>query len=294
MDAPGAACSPSASTSACPVTREAPSVSSLRHSDRVSDLRYTHGHHESVLRSHRWRTAENSAGYLLPHLRSGMTILDVGCGPGTITADFARRVAPGTVVGMDSSSDIVAQAKLDNDEANLRFLVGDVYALGTEPIYDVVHAHQVLQHVPDPVGALRAMGAAGRLVAARDSDYEAMTWHPASPALDRWLDLHRTIARRNGGEPDAGRQLLAWAHAAGFTDVTASASAWCFASAEERAWWGGLWADRMASSAIADQARADGLATDEELRDIVAAWRAWSAEPDGWFAVVHGEIVCRS
>lgn len=138
------------------------------------------------------------------------------------------------------------------------------------------------------------MRVAGRLVAARDTDYGAMTWHPATPALDRWLDLYRTIARRNGGEPDAGRRLLAWAHAAGFTDVTATASAWCFASAEERTWWGGLWADRMTSSAIADQARAEGLATDEELRSIAAAWRAWSADPDGWFAVLHGEIVCRS
>lgn len=55
--------------------------------------RYTHGHHESVLRSHRWRTAENSAAYLLPHLDSDTVLLDVGAGPGTITADFAGIVA---------------------------------------------------------------------------------------------------------------------------------------------------------------------------------------------------------
>ncbi len=65
---------------------------------RVEDT-YTHGHAESVLRSHRWRTAENSAGYLLPHLRPGLRLLDVGCGPGTITIDLARRVAPGQVIG---------------------------------------------------------------------------------------------------------------------------------------------------------------------------------------------------
>lgn len=52
---------------------------------------YTHGHHESVLRSHRWRTAENSAAYLPPHVHRGMSLLDVGCGPGTITFDLARR-----------------------------------------------------------------------------------------------------------------------------------------------------------------------------------------------------------
>ena len=62
---------------------------------------YTHGHHESVLRAHRRRTAEDSAGYLLPHLRPGMSVLDVGCGPGTITADLAARVAPGRVTAVE-------------------------------------------------------------------------------------------------------------------------------------------------------------------------------------------------
>jgi SAM-dependent methyltransferase len=60
---------------------------------------YTHGHAEPVLRSHRWRTADNSAAHLLPHLRAGLDVLDVGCGPGTITVDLARRVAPGRVLG---------------------------------------------------------------------------------------------------------------------------------------------------------------------------------------------------
>ena len=71
---------------------------------------YTHGHHASVLRSHEWRTAENSAGYLLPHLRPGLELLDVGCGPGTITVDLALRVAPGRVVGIDPAAEVVERA----------------------------------------------------------------------------------------------------------------------------------------------------------------------------------------
>jgi 2-polyprenyl-3-methyl-5-hydroxy-6-metoxy-1,4-benzoquinol methylase len=72
---------------------------------------YTHGHHESVLRSHRWRTAENSAGYLLPFLSPGLRLLDVGCGPGTITVDLAARVAPGATVGVDREAAVIAEAR---------------------------------------------------------------------------------------------------------------------------------------------------------------------------------------
>ena len=61
---------------------------------------YTHGHHESVLRSHTWRTLENSAAYLIDELQPGRSLLDIGCGPGTITLDFAARLAPGVVTGI--------------------------------------------------------------------------------------------------------------------------------------------------------------------------------------------------
>jgi SAM-dependent methyltransferase len=255
-------------------------------------MTYTHGHDESVLRSHTWRTVENSAAYLLPHLVRGASLLDVGCGPGTITADFAGRVAPGRVVGLDASADVIETARAAHGNA-LEFTTGDVYALDYDDnSFDIVHAHQVLQHLADPVAALREMQRVSRgVVAARDSDYTAFTWYPAEPALDAWLDLYRTIARANGGEPNAGRFLLAWAHAAGFTEVRSGASAWCYASPEDRAWWGGLWADRMTDSAIARQAVADGYASAPALRDIADGWRRWALHPDGWFAVVHGEIL---
>ena len=107
-----------------------------------------------------------------------------------------------------------------------------------------------------------------------------------------WLALYREIARANGGEPDAGRMLLAWARRAGFSAIEPSASAWCFATPEDRAWWGDLWADRITTSAIAEQAEREKFATRAVLEDMAAAWREWAADPDGWFAVVHGEIIC--
>src|SRR5579859_3527219 len=89
------------------------------------DATYTHGHHESVLRSHTWRTAENSAGYLLGHLTPDMELLDVGCGPGTITADLTRLVKH--VTAIDTGPEILATAKENAPRATFR--TGDVHAL---------------------------------------------------------------------------------------------------------------------------------------------------------------------
>ena len=261
---------------------------------------YTHGHHESVLRSHRWRTAENSAAYLLPHLSSGTTVLDVGCGPGTITADFASLVTPARVVALEISEDALASARTEivrRGLTNVDFVAGDVNALEfADDTFDVVHAHQVLQHVSDPVGALREMRRVTKpdgVIAVRDSDYAAFAWYPRLPALDEWLALYRRVARGNGGEPDAGRRLLSWAHAAGFTDVTATSSTWCFADPDDRAWWGGMWADRVRESDMARTAVDAGLATRADLDRIARGWQGWADDPDGWLSILHGELLCR-
>jgi SAM-dependent methyltransferase len=260
--------------------------------------RYTHGHAESVLRSHRWRTVENSAGYLLPHLAPGTDVLDVGCGPGTITIDLARRVAPGRVVGVDRAADVVADAQRAAAEAGVAGIevrVDDVYALDApDGSFDVVHAHQVLQHLTDPVTALREMRRVcrpGGVVAARDAIYRAMTWFPLDPRLDRWLEVYGAVAEGNGGEPDAGSRLTTWALAAGFSDVRGSASAWCFSTPEDRGWWGQTWAERISATALADQAVDRGVATRDELADLADAWRTWAATDGAWFAVLHGELL---
>jgi SAM-dependent methyltransferase len=264
---------------------------------------YTHGHADSVLRSHRWRTAENSAGYLLPHLRSGQRLLDVGCGPGTISIDLAARVAPGEVVALDAAADVVEAARAAATEAgsaNVVAEVGDVYGLRFDDgHFDVVHAHQVLQHVSDPVAALREMRRVctpGGLVAARDCVYRAMHWYPEAPGLERWLEVYCAVAEANGGEPDAGSRLLSWAKAAGFDEsgVTCTASQWCYATPTERSWWSELWAERTTTTSLASRAVELGVSDADELAELGAAWRRWGAHPDAWFAVPNAEILARA
>jgi ubiquinone/menaquinone biosynthesis C-methylase UbiE len=260
--------------------------------------RYSHGHHESVLRSHRWRTAENSAGFLLPRLTRGVSLLDVGCGPGNITADLAGRLDEGSVVGIDLSTDVVAMAAAQyptESHPHLSFEVADVYGLDfAEGRFDVVYAHQVLQHLSKPIDALREMRRVlkpGGTLAVRDADYGTFVWAPREPLLDRWLALYHDITRRNQAEADAGRYLKTWVAAAGFEGLTVSSSNWIFESPEERAWWGGLWADRVLHSDFARQGVEFALTSREELEQISDAFLRWSASDDGFFLLVNVEVL---
>lgn len=259
--------------------------------------RYTHGHERSTLASHSVRTAVNSAAYLLPHLKPGMHILDIGCGPGTITLDLAALASPGKVTGIEyfEAPLLVARAEAAaRSDTTTVFQVGDALKLPFENAsFDVVHAHQVLQHLTDPITALREMVRVckpGGWVAARDADYAAMSWYPELPGLEQWRQTYRAAARANGAEPDAGRRLRAWAHAAGIVNPQVTASVWSYADTETCRWWGDGQASRCAGEIFCQQAKEQGLST-AEIAGIVSAWRQWGCEPDAWFCLLHGELL---
>ncbi len=254
---------------------------------------YTHSHQPVVLAAHASRTAEEAAAFLLTHLKPGMRVLDIGCGPGSITIGLARYVAPGETIGIDQSDEALAAARALAEEqrvTSVQFQRADVYELPFEDAsFDVVYGHQILQHLADPVGALVEAGRvlrSGGYVAVRDADYGTMTHHPHDPILDRWLERYNEVARANGGEPDAGRRLLEWAQAAGFENAHPTASSWLFATPEERQGWAELWAGRRLE-------QPEGSAYGDERRSISDAFRRWAAQPDGWFAFMHGEVLAR-
>ena len=261
--------------------------------------RYTHGHDDSVLRSHRARTVDNSAAYLRPHLRAGIRLLDVGCGPGSLTLDLARHAPNSQVVALERAESVLEEARrtLAPLGPSVSVVAGDVYELQYDAgTFDIVHAHQVLQHLTDPVRALQEMKRVCKpdgVVAVRDSDYGAFRWFPEEPRLDAWLAMYTSVAQRNGAYPDAGRRLLSWAQAAGFREPTVSASAWCYATPEVRTWWASLWADRVTKTTLADQAIDYGLATRADLQEMAAGFRTWSEATDGFFTLTHGELLAR-
>lgn len=267
--------------------------------DRYAGECYSHGYHPAIVGSYTLRTAENSAAFLLPHLRPDAEVLDVGCGPGTITLGLARRA--GRVVGLDMSPEMVeACGTLAAREgvANVSFEAGSAYELPFDGgAFDVVYAHQLLQHLADPVAALREFRRVlrpGGLVAVRDSVYATMVHAPVEPAIERWRDIVQEVAAANGGEANAGRYLPGWVRAAGFVEPAVTTSTTTFADAEGRAAWGGMWAVRATDSDFATHATAGGFATRGDLEAISAAFTRWADQPSGFWAWLNGEVVAEA
>ncbi|KAL9028254.1 MAG: hypothetical protein Q9196_003352 [Gyalolechia fulgens] len=233
-----------------------------------------------------------------------MHILDVGCGPGSITTDLATKVPHGKVIGLEPTAEPLEEARrlaAARHVGNVSFEVGDARTLPfPDQTFDIVHMHQVLQYLNpvDRTKALREMrrvAKPGGLVAVREADQGTITFYPEINGLRDFVGLYCKVARANGGEPDAGRRLHAWVNEAGFakSDVTATAGTYCYNTPEERDWWSNVWSDRILHSPWAKSVLEGGHATQSDLDRLAEAWRTWGATEDGWYGIMHGEVLCR-
>lgn len=270
-------------------------------SDPKSEQRpYIHGHHGSVLKSHGSRTAANSCAYLLPYIKPTDRILDIGCGPGSITLDLAGHVPQGSIVGIDiesarSTLEEAQKRAIEQGKQNVTFQVGDISKLGFEDgTFDIVHVHQVIQHVPDPVGALKEMRRvckAGGFVAVRET--AEMVWYPEA-GLDAFFKLYKKVAAWTGGTPFAGNVLRPLAKKAGFAQeelILQDSSTWCYATKDAVTTWATMWADRIEGSSFKKNALDSGNATEDELNRFRQVWLDYAEEEDAWFNLLHGEII---
>jgi len=255
---------------------------------------YTHGHAPAVVRQHAQRTAEEAAAFLLPELRPGMRLLDIGCGPGSITRGLAERLVTGHVVGLDLSRETLDAACRDavaRGLDNLHYEEGSVYDLPFPGAsFDVAYAHQVLQHLRERGAALSEMLRVvrpGGLVAVRDVDWGTVAYWPRDPWLDRFVDVHQRAWYRNGGEPQMGRQLRALFNEAGVAGLRITATVWCYATPGDTTEWGESYADRLLTSPMGERLVDYGYVSRADLEAMAAAFRAWAAHPDAFWAFTH-------
>jgi len=145
---------------------------------------------------HASRTADKQAAWFLPYLKPGMTLLDSGCGSGSITVGLAKAVKPGQVTGLDISESEIRRARVraaDDKRTNIRFAVGNIYRLNfSDNSFDALFSHNVLEHVPDPYGALQEMRRVlkpGGIIGIRDCDYGGLILAPDDGFFEKALSI---------------------------------------------------------------------------------------------------------
>ena len=262
---------------------------------------YQMGHDKTVTESHASRTVHSDAAFILPYIKPGMKILDVGCGPGTITSGFLDYVPEGSVIGVDYAEAVVQQALdlaqkthvEDLKSEKLKFLQGDIYAglPFDDDIFDLIFSSQVLSHLRQPVEALKEMRRVckpGGMVAERTGD--SFHWWPEIPGIELF---QKGLEAMTQGHVQ-GRQVHAWARQAGFepSKMTVGTGTSCIADEAGRRWWGDLHARRLEHT----EQRAGWLKggmTEEEIDRVVKALREWSENEDGWYCLLQSECIFR-
>jgi SAM-dependent methyltransferase len=263
-----------------------------------SEATYTYGHSAVVVGVHARRTAASEAAFFLPHLRPGMRLLDVGCGPGSITVGLARAVAPGEVTGVDLAPDVLETARVlaaEEGLTSLRFETARAEALPfPDASFDAVFAHTLLEHVPDATPVLREIWRVlkpGGLLGLRDADWGSGVIGPDNALVTEAMSLYERVWRLNGGHPNCGRYLRGLLLSDGWSDVRSSASFRWNGSSEESRSMGELLADRLLLPNFTEPVLAQGWADRARLEQISAACLAWSRRPDAFAAMIMCEAV---
>jgi ubiquinone/menaquinone biosynthesis C-methylase UbiE len=241
------------------------------------------------------RRANEWVGFFLPHLKPGFTVLDCGCGVGSITLDIAELVAPGQVIGIDMDEGQLEVARANAKErglTNVSFEQANVYALRfADSSFDAVLAHTLLVHLDDPLRALREFKRLlkpGGVVGISDDDLDTIVFSPENPFLRKFIKLFIQMMHYNGGDPFYSRHLRSLLLEAGFSKTEGHAVA-----ADH---YGRLEETRRLATVLEDIFRSPDAvalitrqewASQAELIEMIDEIKQWAERPDAFFAWMY-------
>jgi SAM-dependent methyltransferase len=216
----------------------------------------------------------------------GARCLDIGCGPGDVAVELARRVGERgrvTAVDMDAEAvEIVRERAAAEGLANLDCVVADIDDLPDLAPQDLVYSRNVLQHLPNPVEALRRMWAqvgAGGVIVAEDADFDGTFCWPPQPAFEFWVQRYSQVLRGHGGDPQSGRKLASRFVAAGIGQPEIRVTQRAYLTGEPKQ------LPYLTVESAAEPMVAEGIATREEIAEAAAALRALSDDPSVLFGM---------
>ncbi|KAK0631331.1 methyltransferase [Immersiella caudata] len=267
---------------------------------------YTQGYSKATTSSHASRTAQSDAVFLLPHLRPTSSILDIGCGPATITIGLAATVPNGSVTAVELTDEILAQARENissvkpTPPTNITLVKADLLAglPFKDGMFDVVFASQLFPHLrAEEVGvqALREMRRVvkeGGIVVTRDA--AELHFYPRSYELDRlWAgSMARVLGGSEGGRFPGG-EMPGLYRRAGFDreKMVVGAGTTVYSGERERRWFAEGCLGRLTEG---DEFRGSWVRariTEEEIEETKEALRAWMEDQDAWYVAVQTEIL---
>jgi ubiquinone/menaquinone biosynthesis C-methylase UbiE len=261
---------------------------------------YNQGYSAAVIASHASRTVDNSAAFLLPHLKPHFAILDLGCGPGTITRGFCQYVPDGKVVGIDFSDDVIYQAQSlisKSQYPNLEFVVGNLVPRMPfdEESFDVIYTHQCLLHIPDAVRVVRQAHRVlkpGGILAMREAD--TAFWHPNNPGVEAYTKALGEAISPGAQGWGAGRRLHVWAKEAGFdpAKMQVGTGGTTYAAPDLARWWGGTHIDRLKGE-VGQKWLKEGrvVKRQADIDAMIDGLAVFSDDPTAWYTTLQGEVI---
>jgi ubiquinone/menaquinone biosynthesis C-methylase UbiE len=259
---------------------------------------YAFGYQPGVQNYLRLHTVERCAAFLTPHLVCGMSLLDAGCGPGTITVGLAAIVAPGQLVAVDISPDEVAQTEAALHAAghdNALTQVASILELPFEDCsFDAVFSHAVLDYLVDPIAGVQELHRVlkpGGVIGLRSVNNDRSVIGPHDALVDEGVALFRRAVAAMGGDMTRGRLLGSMLKQVGFERIFATPS---YERAQSREEWQSFcdaFAGALDHTTISEIGVREGWADQSRFDAIVAALRRFGTDTSNCFALAWGEAV---
>ncbi|HYO83450.1 MAG TPA: methyltransferase domain-containing protein [Bryobacteraceae bacterium] len=171
------------------------------------------------------RTLERDHRALVQFLKPGLSVLDVGCGTGAITAGIARAVGPeGRVIGLDRDEGLLERARSAHAAvSNVDFRHGCATSLTFRAQFDIVTAARTLQWMAEPALAILKMKEAAKrsgVLVLLDYNHTNNEWKPEPPReFKLFYDSFLAWRECNGWDNQIGNRLPDLLRSAGLVDV---------------------------------------------------------------------------